>query len=100
MSFFPKQQASRPGAVQTVAFSGTAATIGSAFGPETYQIRLCATASCNYLISEAANVVPATTSNGPLLPANTIEYVIVNPGQKLSVIQNSATGALNVTEMS
>ena len=47
-----------------------------------------------------ANVVPATTSNGPLLPANTIEYVIVNPGQKLSVIQNSATGALNVTEMS
>lgn len=99
MSFFPKQSASRQGVTQVIAFT-TATTITNGFGAETYQIRLCATAACHYLISEAANVIPATVTNAPLLPANWVEYVIVTPGQKLSVIQDSAGGNLSVTEMS
>jgi hypothetical protein len=107
MSFFPKQQASRQGAVQAIAYWSTAAIITSAFGPETYQIRLCANSACHYLISEAANVIAATVSNASFLPANVIEYIIVQPGQKLSVIQaatgglvTATSGTLNVTEMS
>jgi hypothetical protein len=107
MSFFPKQHASRQGAVQVVAYTGTAATIANAFGTETYQIRLCANSACHYLISETANVVAATVSNASFLPANMIEYVIVQPGQKLSVIQaptgglvTATNGTLNVTELS
>ncbi|MDB5611328.1 MAG: hypothetical protein JWP25_8228 [Bradyrhizobium sp.] len=107
MAFFPKQPASRQGAVQAVAYTGTAATIANAFGPETFQIRLCANSACHYLVSEAANVIPATVANGSYLPANVIEFVIVAPGQKISVIQASTNGlvtatagTLNVTEMS
>lgn len=100
MAGFPKQSASRQGVVQAVAYTGTAAPIANAFGPETYQIRLSSSSACHYLISEAANVIVATAANGSLLPINWVEYLIVSPGQKLSVIQDSAAGTLNVTEMS
>jgi hypothetical protein len=107
MSFFPKQHASRQGAVQVVAYTGTAAAIANAFGAETYQLRLSANSACHYLVSEAANVVAATVSNASFLPANVIEYIVVQPGQKLSVIQaatnglvTATSGTLNVTEMS
>jgi hypothetical protein len=107
MAGFPKQPASRQGTVQAVAYTGTAATIANAFGPETYQLRLSASSACHYLVSEAANVIPATVLNGSFLPANVIDYVIVTPGQKLSVIRaatdglvTATSGTLNVTEMS
>lgn len=106
MAGFPKQSASRQGTVQVVAYS-TAATITNAFGSETYQIRLAANSACHYLVSEAANVIAATVSNASFLPANWVEYVIVTPGQKLSVLQaatgglvTGTAGTLNVTEMS
>jgi hypothetical protein len=104
---YPKQAASRQGTVQVVAYTGTAATITNAFGVETYTIRLSANSACHYLISEAAGVVAATVSNGSFLPANWVEFVIVQPGQKLSVIQaatnglvTATAGTLNVTELS
>ena len=97
MSFFPKQPASRQGTVQAVAFTATAATIGNAFGTETYQVRLSANAACHYLVSEAASVVAATASNASFLPANVVEYIIVNPGQKLSVIQAATNGLVTAT---
>jgi hypothetical protein len=97
MAFFPKASASRQGAVQAVAFTGTAATLPNAFGGETYQIRLSANSACHYLVSEAANVVAATIANGSFLPANVIETVIVSPGQKLSVIQAATNGLVTAT---
>lgn len=106
MAGFPKQSASRQGAVQVIAYS-TATTISNAFGPETYQIRLASNSACHYLVSESANVVAATVSNGSFLPANWVEYVTVQPGQKISVLQaatnglvTATAGTLNVTEMS
>lgn len=107
MGFFPKQPASRQGAVQAVAYTGTAATTPNPFGPETFQIRLSASSACHYLVSEAANVVTATVANGSFLPANVVEFVIVAPGQKLSVIRaatdglvTATSGTLSITEMS
>lgn len=108
MAFFPKQSGSRQGTVTNIAYS-TATALGVVFGGETYQIRLAANSACNYLISggNAGSAVAATAANGSFLPANTIEYVIVTPGQTLSVIQaptgglvTGTAGTLSVTEMS
>lgn len=97
--FFDKQPASRQGAVQVVAFAAASTTLPNQFGPETYQVRLAATAACYYLITERANPVAASAVNASYLPANVIEFVAVTPGQKLTVIEASATGSLSVTEL-
>jgi hypothetical protein len=103
MAFFPKHPASRLGTTQTIAFDASAGIV-NAFGPETYQLRLVADSACCYKIGDGAQT--ATTSDA-FLPANVIDYVIVNPGQSLSVIKagsnglvTATAGTLWVTEMS
>jgi hypothetical protein len=103
MSFFPKQPSSRAGATQTIAFDASAA-ITNAFGPETYQLRLVADSACCFRIGDGAQT--ATIADA-FLPANTIEYVIVSPGQRISAIKaatnglvTATAGTLWVTEMS
>lgn len=103
MSFFPKQNASRPGATQTIAFD-TSTAIANAFGPQTYQLRLVANAACCYRIGDGAQTA---TNADCFLPANTVQYVIVNPGQRISAIKaatnglvTATAGTLWVTEMS
>ena len=103
MSFFPKQPSSRNGSTQTIAFNASVA-ITNAFGPETYQLRLVANSACCYRIGDGAQT--ATTADS-YLPANQIEYVIVNPGQRISAIKaatdglvTATAGTLWVTEMS
>lgn len=107
MSYFT-QGTRRQGTVQVVAYTGTAASLGAVFGSETYQVRLCSNSACHYLISggNGGSAVAATVTNGSFLPANVIDYVIVTPGQTLSVIQaatnglvTATAGTLNVTEM-
>ena len=93
MSFFPKQPSSRTGITQTIAFDASAA-IASAFGPETYQLRLVADSACCYRIGDGAQT--ATTAD-PFLPANTIEYVIVSPGQMISAIKAASNGLVTAT---
>jgi hypothetical protein len=103
MSFFPKQPSSRTGLTQTIAFDASVA-IANAFGPETYQLRLVADSACCYRIGDGAQT--ATTAD-MFLPANTIEHVIVSPGQRVSAIKaatnglaTATAGTLWVTEMS
>lgn len=96
MSAFEHQSSSRNGTTQAVAFTGTAATITNAFGGETWQVRLAANADCHYVISEAASVTVATTSNA-YLPARWVEYVTVTPGQKISVIRAATDGIVTAT---
>lgn len=103
MSFFPKQQASRVGASQTIAYDSSVG-IASPFGAGIYQLRLVANSACHYRIGDG--VQTATTAD-TFLPANTIEYVIVSPGQRISAIKavtnglvTATAGSLWVTEMS
>ncbi len=103
MSFFPKQPASRVGVTQTIAFDASAA-IANPFAVETYQLRLVANSACCYRIGDGAQIA---TSADPFLPANTVEYVIVSPGQRISAIKaatnglvTATAGTLWVTEMS
>ena len=79
MSFFPKQPSSRVGITQTIAYNASVA-ITNAFGPATWQLRLVADSACCYRIGDGAQT--ATTAD-IFLPAHTIEYVIVNPGQRI-----------------
>lgn len=103
MSFFPKHPASRVGTTQTIAFDSSVA-ITNAFGTETYQLRLVANSACCFRIGDGAQT--ATTAD-PFLPANTIQYAIVSPGQRISAIKaatnglvTATAGTLWVTEMS
>ena len=94
---YENQSASRNGTQQVVAYTSAAATLGTAFGPETYHIRLSATSVCLYLVSEAASVTAASSINSALLPSNWVEYVKVTPGQKLSVIRAESNGLITGT---
>jgi len=103
MSFFPKQPSSRVGSTQTIAYNASVA-IANAFGPETYQLRLVADSACCYRIGDGAQT--ATTAD-TFMPASVIDYVIVSPGQNISVIKaatnglvTATAGTLWVTEMS
>ncbi len=87
----------RPLTTQAVAYTGTAAAIANAFSSETYVIRLSANSACHVLVSEAASVTAATVSNAMFLPANWVDYIVVTPGQKLSVIQAATNGLVTAT---
>jgi hypothetical protein len=103
MSFFPKHPSSRIGVTQIIAFDGSVAAINT-FSSETYQLRLVADSACCFRIGNGAQT--ATTAD-PFLPANTIEYVIVSPGQSIAAVKaatnglvTATAGTLWVTEMS
>ena len=103
MSFFPKKAASRVMTTQTIAYNASTA-IANKFGAETYQIRLAANSACCYRVGDGPQTA---TAADVFLPANTVEYVTVNPGQSISAIAaatnglvTSTAGTLWITEMS
>jgi hypothetical protein len=79
----------RNSTTQAVAFTGTAAASATAFGSQTRQIRVVANSACHYVIAGT----PVATVTDAFLPANWVEYLTVNPGEKISAIQ-AATGGL------
>jgi hypothetical protein len=87
------QQAARNSTTQTIAYDGTVA-ITNAFGDQTYQLRLVSNSACHYAIGDGAQT--ATTAN-PFLPANSIEYVKVTPGQRVSAIKAATNGLVTAT---
>ena len=77
--------AKAPGvAQQTVGISGSAAA-SSEFNAQTSFIRVTTDATCSIDIGPMAK---ASTST-PRMSANTVEYFAVNPGDVLSVVENS-----------
>lgn len=101
MAVYPKVSASRQGASQNVAIS-TSSAASTAFGSETYQIRiacqLTAGTDVHYRVGDGT---PTAATTDSLLPVNVIEYLVVTPGQKIAVIGGtSAAGSLSVTELS
>ena len=93
MSFFPKHHASRVGVTQTIAYDASAA-IANAFGSETFQLRLVSNSACCYRIGDGAQT--ASTADA-FLPANTVEYVIVSPGQRIAAIKAATNGLVTAT---
>lgn len=90
---------------QNVAFSpaGGSSTQSTAFGSQTYWIRVSAVGvvdSTNNGARIAVGDNPTASSTTTLLPLNWIETIKVTPGQKVAALSNAATaGSLNVTEL-
>lgn len=95
MAGFPKASASRLGAAQNVSVTTTSAA-STAFGSETYQVLLVATAACNIRISDST---PTAVTTDTLLPANFPMVFICTPGQKVAAV-TASTATLSVTELS
>jgi hypothetical protein len=80
---------------EKVSYTGTAGQ-SAAIASGIHHVRLVATSDCHYLIG--AN--PTATSSDTYLPADTIEKIRVNQGEKISVVQNSAGGDAFITSLS
>jgi hypothetical protein len=96
----------RPGASQNLAYAaaGGSSAASTAFGPQTFFIRLSAVGlvdstntGCRYAIGSA----PVATASSVLLPLNWVgDPIKVTPGQKVAAISNSASiGSLSITEL-
>lgn len=75
---------------------GAASSASAAFGSQTYEIRICATNACRYIVGDATPTALATSA---YLPAGVIEVVVCSPGQKIAVIQESVAGKLSIAEL-
>lgn len=85
----------RVGTCQQIAYDATV-PITNAFGPQTYWVRLCANSACHFHVYEAAGTATATTAD-PFLPANWVETIKVQPGQKISAIKAATNGLITAT---
>ena len=88
-------QAGKLGIVQKASVAATSTAVSNAFGNDTILIRVAVTTDCYIKISDA----PTATTSDTLLPAGSIDYFMVEPGQKAAFIRNSADGVATVTEM-
>lgn len=86
----------RPGASQSVAYTGTAGTVSNGFGTGVNTVRVVLSTAGFISFGTA----PVATTSDMYMPANVPEYFVVTPGQKVSGIQSAAGGTLYVTEMS
>ena len=93
------------GPTQKVAVGAASVTITNAFAAETCILRVVADVPCNYRVYDLTGTATATTAD-PFLPGLWVEYILVRPGQKLSVIQaateglvTAGTGNIWVTEL-
>ena len=93
MTFFPKQNSSRVGSTQTIAYDSSVGA-ASAFGPGTFQVRLVANSGCCYRIGDGAQTA---TISDPYLPANVVEYVTVSPGQRIAALKAATNGLVTAT---
>lgn len=60
-------------------------------------VRLVATSDCYFLVS--AGGTAATSANGSFLPAFVVEYIRIQDGFIISVVQSAAAGVMNITPM-
>jgi len=85
MPGFLRVDSARLGTVNNVAVATTStAAVSSAFGSQTYQIRVCAGAVCYMKIGDPAATPTAAVTDAMVIP-NWENYVTVTPGQKISI---------------
>jgi hypothetical protein len=96
---FDRQPSSRPLTGKTTVFTlNTASQATSAFGTQTYQIRVATSATpCWVQISDGA--ATATTTGSMEIGTNVVDYFTVTPGQSAAVIAASSSGSVSITEM-
>jgi hypothetical protein len=95
-NFVQKYPTSQQTTTQTIAYTGSSVAASNAFGSETYQVRLAATSACVYKIGDGAQTA-ADDNTSIYLPAGVVEYVRVNPGQKIAAIRKGTDGLVTAT---
>ena len=88
-------QAYQPATTQKVDYTGTSAATSNAVATGIHLVRVVSTTDCHVAIGGT----PTATTSDLYLPAYTVEYFIVNEGQKLAAIRAASSGSLYVTEM-
>jgi hypothetical protein len=84
------------GTHQSVAYTASAGT-STAVGSQTYAVRVVSTSDA-YIYMDAAGTA-ASSSIGWYLPSLKPEVFKVNPGWKISAVQVSAGGSLDIVEV-
>jgi len=75
--------------------SGAASAQSNVFGASVQLIRIVNLVACRYIIGNSPQTALVTSA---LLPANTVEFVGVKPGQVVATIQEGAPGVLSIVE--
>lgn len=88
-------QAGRLSTVQKVSVAAASAATTNAFGASTTLVRVATTTDCYITFA----VTPVATTSMTLLPAGSVDYFMVEPGEKAAFIRNTADGVATVTEM-
>ena len=88
-------QGIRPGRVQVVAVGAAAAATSLAVSDDVTIVRIVSTTNCHYIVTNAA---AAATANDSYLHAGVVEFLSVGKGDKISFIQDTASGTAYVTE--
>lgn len=90
------QHSSRLLSTAVFTLSGTSQA-SAAFGSQTRQIRVAAADQPAYI--KIGDGTPTATASDALMPAGTVDYFTVTPGQKIAVLQAGTAGSLSVSEM-
>src|SRR5262245_58431993 len=93
-----KQPSSRYGTSSTINLT-TASQATAAFGAQTYQIRVATGATVSFIKLGDGTPTATTTGDSALLPANTIDYFSVAPGQKAAIIGTAVSNQVTITEV-
>ena len=86
----------RLGSNQQVAATTSATQTTNAFGAGTHIVRVSSTVGARIAIAKD----PTAVSTGPYIKAGEPEYLVCNPGEKLSAIRVATSGVVTVTECS
>lgn len=90
----------RPLKEQTAITTSASSQQSAAFGVSTFAIRLAAATSASaYGVHFSIGVSPVATANSPYLPAGGVEYIQVNPSEKVALLQDTGALAVTITEL-
>jgi hypothetical protein len=78
--------------------TSTVSAASSAFGTQTYAIRVVSPSACFFRIGDPA-LTPTAVVTDAYLPPNWETFVLVTPGQKIGVITSTGTPLVSVVEL-
>jgi hypothetical protein len=85
----------RLGTVTVITMSGTSQAT-AAVGSQTRAVRLATGAQPAYFLIGSDPTAAATSH---LLGTNCVDYVAINPGEKVAVLQGGTAGTISITEL-
>jgi|SRR5215813_5458102 len=93
----------RLGTTQAISVTSTSTAIGSAFGAQTFGVRLsvgAVSATSTVVHYRVGDGTQTATTSDPVIPNTWVETILVSPGQRLSAICDATgTATLLVTEL-